>query len=219
MRRAPERPGCASGSFFGGNARESAAPGVASSSSGPGRRAVESCWAIRRPSTRTMRIRIAACSPKHAPAASCPATMALRPRCLFTEWPGMPPWLPPRPRSPRQFRLRSRTPVVPSCPVNVPKVSRGCRAAASGCHLQPILSRPGPSVSIRPRRLKCGNVANPCLPVHHPGPFQNALPSRKRDLEVDSRKLRLPRPCRIPAGCLVSQSVEVPSDKAPYSDI
>ncbi len=43
--------------------------------------------------------------------------------------------------------------VVPSCPVNAPKVSRGRRAAASGCHLQPIVAQPGPSVSIRPRRL------------------------------------------------------------------
>ena len=113
---------------------------------------------------------------RHRSTTSCSATMASRQGCLFTEWSGMPPWLPPLPRSPRQFRLRSRTPVVSSCPVTVPKVSRGCRPAASGCHLQPILSRPDPSVSIRLRRLNCGNVANPCLPVHHPGLFQNALP-------------------------------------------
>ena len=101
---------------------------------------------------------------------------------------------------------------VPSCPVNVPKVSRGCRTAVLDAPCCP--STGGTSVSIRPRRLKCGNVTNPCLPVHHPGRLQNALPFRKRHLDVDSRKLRLPRPCRIPAGCLVSQSVEVPSDDA-----
>ena len=39
---------------------------------------------------------------------------------------------------------------VPSCPASLPKVSRGRRTAASGCHLPLILSRPGPSVSIRP---------------------------------------------------------------------
>ena len=44
---------------------------------------------------------------------------------------------------------------VPSCPASLPKVSRGRRAAASGCLLRPILSRPGASVSIRP-----------CPPVH-----------------------------------------------------
>ena len=32
-------------------------------------------------------------------------------------------------------RLRSRTSLVPSCPASLPKVSRGCRAAASGCSL------------------------------------------------------------------------------------
>ena len=47
-----------------------------------------------------------------------------------------------------------------------------------------------------------------------PQRLQNALPSRKWHLGVGCRKLRLPRPCRIPAGCLVSQSVEVASDNA-----
>ncbi len=47
---------------------------------------------------------------------------------------GMPPPAPRPPRSPRQSRLRSRTPVVPSCPVNVPKVSRGCRPAVFDAH-------------------------------------------------------------------------------------
>ena len=73
--------------------------------------------------------------------------------------------------------------------------------------MPPVLTgRPMAHPSIRPRRLKCGNVANPCLPVHHPGPLQNALPFRKRHLNVDSRKLRLPRPCRIPADCPVARS-------------
>ena len=73
--------------------------------------------------------------------------------------------------------------------------------------MPPVLTgRPMAHPSIRPRRLKCGDVANPCLPVHHPGPVQNALPFRKRHLDVDSRKLRLPRPCRIPADCPVARS-------------
>ena len=41
---------------------------------------------------------------------------------------------------------------VPSCPLNLPKVSRGCRAAASGCHLQPSYA----------------GLAHPCRRVHLP---------------------------------------------------
>ena len=70
------------GKFFSGNGRESAAPGAASG--GPGRRAVEFCWAIRRPSTRTMRTRIAARSPKDAVAVPSLAATAA---CLAT-WAG-----------------------------------------------------------------------------------------------------------------------------------
>ena len=68
--------------FFRGNGRESAAPGAASG--GPGRRAVEFCWAIRRPSTRTMRTRVAALSPKDAVAVPSRAATAA---CLAT-WAG-----------------------------------------------------------------------------------------------------------------------------------
>ena len=97
-----------------------------------------------------------------------------------------------------------------------PRVVRSSHEAAvlpCSMPMPPVLTgRPMAHPSIRPRRLKCGNVANPCLPVHLPGPVQNALPFRKRHLDVDSRKLRLPRPCRIPAGCPVARSVEVASD-------
>ena len=130
-----------------------------------------------------MRTRIAACSPKDAVAvpslaatAACLATWAggllfggdgiagLRFRhtrgCL------------PRPRDRLgrhdSFGFDQGLCLVPSCPVNVPKVSRGRRTAASGCHLQPILSRPSISVSIRPCRLKCGDMAHPCRRVHLP---------------------------------------------------
>ena len=51
---------------------------------GPGRRTVEFCWAIRRPSTRTMRTRIAALSPKDAVAVPSLAATAA---CLAT-WAG-----------------------------------------------------------------------------------------------------------------------------------
>ncbi len=39
-----------------------------------------------------------------------------------------------------------------------------------------------------------------------PRRLQNALPFRKRHLDIDSRELRLPRPCRIPADCPVARS-------------
>ena len=147
MRRSDAR--CASGSFFAGNGRESTAPGRVS---GPGRRTVQFFWAIRRPSTRTMRTRIAACSPKDAVAVP---SLAATPACLAT-WAGgllfggdgvtglrfrhARGCLPP----PRDRLGRHDSPgfdqglcSVPSCPANVPKVPRGCRTAASGCHLQP----------------------------------------------------------------------------------
>ena len=209
--------GCASGSFFGRNGRESAAPGAASSS--PGRRAVEFCWAIRRPSTRTMRTRIAALSPKDAVAvpsraatAACLATWAggllfgvdgvagLRFRhaggCL------------PRPRD----RLGRRDSpgfdqgpwFVPSCPVNPEGFKRPprCRVRMSltadpvaawrirlDSPLPPPMRRHGASVPT--------GCISPCDPQH--------LASRVAwHLGVASRKLRLPRPCRTSTGRLSS---------------
>ena len=103
---------------------------------------------------------------------------------------------------------------VPSCPVNVPKVPRGCRTAASGCLLRPFVTA---------WRIRLDSPPPPEIRRHgqsapdagaSPRRLQNAEASRKRHLDVGCRKLRLPRPCRISAGCLVSQSVEVPSDYA-----
>ena len=142
---------------------------------------------------------------RHGPAASCSAAMASR-----VSVSGMPGDASPDPattsvattvpasikdcylsrRAPRAFR-RSREAAALPCSMPMPPVLTG---------------RPMAHPSIRPRRLKCGDVTNPCLPVHHPGPVQNALPFRKRHLDVDSRKLRLPRPCRIPADCPVARS-------------
>ena len=105
---------------------------------------------------------------RHGPAAFCSAAMALRPRCLY-RMAGDASLAPATTSLAATVRLRSRTllgPVVPREPFR-----RSHEAAAlprPGCHLQPILLRPGISVSIRPRCLECGDVANPCLPVHHP---------------------------------------------------
>ena len=133
--------------------------------SGPGRRTVQFCWAIRRPSTRTMRTRIAACSPKRCscravacgdPGVSC--DMGRRPLVRrrwrrgspFPVRQGMPPPAPRPPRSPRQFRLRSRTllgPVVPRERSEGSTKLPHCRVRMS---LTAVLCRPGASVSIRP---------------------------------------------------------------------
>ena len=154
---------------------------------------------------------------RHGPAASCSATMALRTRCLSTEWPGMPPWLPPLPRSPRQFGFDQGLCSVPSCPVNVPKVSRGRRAAASGCHLQPSQaglahpSRFAPAAcNAATWRIRADGCISPCDPRY--------LASRVAwHLDLASRKLRLPRPCRIPAGCPgLPGLVGMAPDRPPY---
>ncbi len=120
---------------------------------------------------------------------------------------GMPPPIPRPPRSPRQLRLRSRTPVVPSCPVNVPKVSRGCRAAVFDAHAAgayrpahgaSVDSPPSPEMRRRGQSVPDTGAS--------PRRLRNAVASRKRHLGVVSRKLRLPRPRRIPADCPVARS-------------
>ena len=60
-----------------------------------------------------------------------------------------------------------------------------------------------------------GRVAYPCRRGASPHVIRDTCAPRVAwHLGVGNRKLRLPRPCRIPAGCLVSQSVEVASDNA-----
>ena len=67
--------------LFCGETREAAAPGAASA----GRAGVRGqfCWAIRRPSTRTMRTRIAA----QGPSMQLPCRRLRRPRRVFRQWP------------------------------------------------------------------------------------------------------------------------------------
>ena len=108
---------------------------------------------------------------RHGPAASCSASMALR-----VSVSGTPGDASPGPATasvaatvPASIKDRgsSRRPREPR------KVSRGRRAAASGCHLQPIPSRPGASVSIRPCRLQCGDMAHPCRRGASPHAIRN----------------------------------------------
>ena len=129
--------------------------------SGPGRRPVQFCWAIRRPSTRTIRTRMSAYSPQRC---SCRAVacgdrgvscdMGRRPlvrrrwhrRSPFPARQGMPPPAPRPPRSPRQSRLRSRT--LSPCPV-VP------RESSDG------LAKP-PPCRVRMLHAACQKAAHPC---------------------------------------------------------
>ena len=169
-----------------------------------------------------MRTRIAACSPKRC---SCRAVacgdrgvscdMGRRPLVRrrwrhgspFPACQGMPPPVPRAPRSPRQFRLRSRTPVVPSCPASFPKVSRSCRPAVFDAHAAgaygpahgaSVDSPPSPEMRRRGQSVPDTGAS--------PRRLRNAVASRKRHLGVVSRKLRLPRPRRIPADCPVARS-------------
>ena len=58
-----------------------------------------------------------------------------------------------------------------------------------------------------------GRVAYPCRRGASPPVIRDTCASRVAwHLGFGCRKLRLPRPCRIPAGCLVSQSVGVASN-------
>ena len=141
-----------------------------------------------------MRTRIAACSPKRC---SCRAVacgdrgvscdMGRRPLVRrrwhrgspFPARQGMPPPAPRPPRSPRQSRLRSRTllgPVVPRERSEGSTRLPHCRVRMS---LAAVLCRPGASVSIRPRRLKCGDMAHPCR--------RGASPHAIRDTCIASR--------------------------------
>ena len=163
MRRAPERGRVRLSKFFrwvlGGIYR------ARRRVSGPGRRTVQFCWAIRRPSTRTMRTRIAACSPKDAVAVP---SLAATPACLST-WAGgllfgadgvpvaafvhrtsgnASPVPRDSPRSPRQSRLRSRTLLRP---VVLRDFSEG-------------LAKPPPCrVLDVPANRLCGRLAHPSI--------------------------------------------------------
>ena len=193
MRRAPERPRVRLWKFL----REER-KGIYRARrrvSGPGRRTVQFCWAIRCPSTRTMRTRIAACSPERC---SCRAVacgdrgvsrdMGRRPLVRrrwrrgspFPAHQGMPPPAPRPPRSPRQSRLRSRTllgPVVPRERSEGSTRPPHCRVRMS---LAAVLCRPGASVSIRPCRLGCGDMARPCRRGASPHAIRDTRASESR---------------------------------------
>ena len=123
---------------------------------------------------------------------------------------GMPPPIPRSPRSPRQFRLRSRTLL---CPVVPRERSEGftrlphCRV---GCSMLPVNERHILPDSPPP---PFGRVAYPCRRGASPPVIRDTCASRVAwHLGCGCRKLRLPRPCRIPAGCPVSRSVGVASN-------
>ena len=88
--------------------------------------------------------------------------MALRPRCLSTGWPGMPPWLPPLPRSPRQFGFDQGLCLVPSCPASL---RRSHEAAA--------LPRPDVTYS-----RSCDGLAHPSRFAPVARPFERVAQSR-----------------------------------------
>ena len=105
---------------------------------------------------------------------------------------------------------------VPSCPANVPKVSRGRRLPCLDVH--PARNRaPGASGSIRPRRpsIERRGASVPTR-VHLPTQLRHTRVSRHCALAPRRRHPRAmaPRLHRISTGCLVSQSVGMAPDHA-----
>ena len=110
----------------------------------------------------------AACRTRHGPPASCSAPMVSRLRCLLTVRPGMPPWPPPLPRTPRQSRLRCRTSAVsPRAPRTFQK-SREAAACRMRCPPRPRsgawrirFDPPPPSVNRAAWRIRAHAGASP----------------------------------------------------------
>ena len=164
-----------------------------------------------------MRTRIAACSPKDAVAvpslaatAACLATWAdgllfgddgiagLR----FRHTRGCLPRFPRPPRSPRQSRLRSRTLLGPVAPRELSEGLAKPPSAVCWMALRTGLVAAWRIRRFAPVRLRCGDMARPCRRGASPHANPRYLASRVAwHLGVVSRKLRLSRPCRIPAGC------------------
>ena len=123
---------------------------------------------------------------------------------------GMPPPIPRPPRSPRQFQLRSRTLLGP---VVLRELSEGftrlphCRV---GCYMLPVNGR---HILLDSPPPPFDRVAYPCRRGASPPVIRDTCAPRVAwHLGCGCRKLRLPRPCRIPAGCPVSRSVGVASN-------
>ena len=105
---------------------------------------------------------------------------------------------------------------VPSCPANLPNVSRGRRLPCLDVH--PARNRtPGASGSIRPRRpsIERRGASVPTR-VHLPTQLRHTRVSRHCALAPRRRHPRAmaPRLHRISTGCLVSQSVGMAPDHA-----
>ena len=104
----------------------------------------------------------AACRIRHGPTASCSAPMASRLRCLSTVRPGMPPWPPRLPHTPRQSRLRCGTPSPsPRAPRTFLKVSRGRRLPYLMA-MSPAIGRMAHRVRSAPAARRSSGMAHPC---------------------------------------------------------
>ena len=145
---------------------------------------------------------------RHGPAASCSAAMASR-----VSVSGMPGDASPDPATTSVATTVSASIKDSCCPVVPRERSEGftrlphCRV---GCSMLPVNGRHILPDSPPP---PFDRVACPCRRGASPHVIRDTCASRVVwHLGCGCRKLRLPRPCRIPAGCPVSRSVEVASD-------
>ena len=159
----------------------------------------------------------AACRSRHGPTASCSAPMAPRLRCLSTVRPGMPPWPPRLPHTPRQSRLRCGTPSPsPRAPRTFLKVSRDRRLPCLMA-MSPAIGRMAHRVRSAPAARRSSGMADPCPRGCISRRSSTILAYRAtaiRHLGVAIHTLCLARPHRISTGCLVSQSVGMAPDHA-----
>ena len=143
---------------------------------------------------------------RHGPAASCSAAMASR-----VSVSGVPGDASPGPATTSVATTVSASIKDSALSRRAPRLFRRSReAAALPCSMPmpPVLTgRPMAHPSIRPRRLGIRRRGQ-SVPDTGASPrrLRNAVASRMRHLGVVSRKLRLPRPRRIPADCPVARS-------------
>ena len=105
---------------------------------------------------------------------------------------------------------------VPSCPANLPNISRGRRLPYL-MSTPPAIGRPGASARSAPTARRSSGMAHPC-PRGCISRCDSAILAYRatavRHLGVASHELWLPRPHRISTGRLVSQSVGMAPDHA-----
>ena len=158
----------------------------------------------------------AACLIRHGPPASCSAPMASRLRCLKTVRQGCLPGHRNYLERHDSLGFDAGRLLVPSCPANVPEVSRGRRLPCL-MSMSPAIGRMAHRIRFAPAARRSSGMAHPC-PRGCISRRNSAILAYRatahRHLGVAIHELCLARPHRISTGCLVSQSVGMAPDHA-----